>query len=88
MGTGSPGRMRPLRIAYLLPDLESGGTERHVLHLAQRVNPARFALSLVTIAGGGSLHEAFAESARFRRRVATGNILRHPDRPLLPQGVP
>jgi glycosyltransferase involved in cell wall biosynthesis len=53
--------MRPLRIAYLLPNLESGGTERHVLHLAQRVNPARFALSLVTIAGGGSLHEAFAE---------------------------
>lgn len=61
MGTGSPGRMRPLRIAYLLPNLESGGTERHVLHLAQRVNPARFALSLVTVAGGGSLHEAFAK---------------------------
>jgi len=53
--------MRPLRIVYLLPNLESGGTERHVLHLAQRVNQGRFPLSLVTVAGGGSLHEAFAE---------------------------
>ena len=61
METDSLGRMRPLRIVYLLPNLESGGTERHVLHLAQRVNQGRFPLSLVTVAGGGSLHEAFAE---------------------------
>lgn len=60
MGTGTPGRMGPLRIAYVLPNLEAGGTERHVLHLAQRVDPARFTLSLVTVAGGGALHEAFA----------------------------
>jgi glycosyltransferase involved in cell wall biosynthesis len=50
-----------LNIVYLLPNLEAGGTERHVLHLARRVDPARFTLSLVTVAGGGGLHEAFAE---------------------------
>lgn len=32
-----------------------------MLHLAQRVDPARFSLSLVTVAGGGSLRDAFAE---------------------------
>ena len=61
MGTDSPGRMRPLRIVYLLPNIEAGGTERHVLLLAQRVDPSRFSLSLVTVAGGGSLRDAFAE---------------------------
>ncbi|MFA6147325.1 MAG: glycosyltransferase [bacterium] len=58
---GSPGRTRPLNIVYLLPNLEAGGTERHVLHLVRRMDPARFHLSLVTVAGGGSLHGAFAE---------------------------
>jgi len=61
LGMGKPGRMKPIKIIYVLPNLEAGGTERHVLHLVQRMNPARFNLSLVTVAGGGSLHETFAE---------------------------
>ena len=61
MGMGTPGRMKPIKIIYALPNLEAGGTERHVLHLVQRMDPARFNLSLVTVAGGGSLYETFAE---------------------------
>ena len=53
--------MAPLKITYVLPNVESGGTERHVLHLVRRIDPLRFSLSLVTVAGGGSLHGTFAE---------------------------
>lgn len=61
MRMGASGRTRPLKIVYLLPNLEAGGTERHVLHIVRRMDPARYELSLVTVAGGGSLHGAFAE---------------------------
>lgn len=47
--------MGPVKIAYVLPNVESGGTERHVLALARRVDRSRFDLSLITTAGGGSL---------------------------------
>ncbi|GAB4369693.1 MAG: glycosyltransferase [Deltaproteobacteria bacterium] len=53
-------RNAPIRIVYLLPNIESGGTERHVLTLARRLDRSRFSLSLVTTAGGGSLHEEFS----------------------------
>ncbi|HEX7524127.1 MAG TPA: glycosyltransferase [Candidatus Deferrimicrobium sp.] len=53
--------MSPLKITYVLPNVESGGTERHVLQLVRRIDPLRFSLSLVTVAGGGSLHGTFAE---------------------------
>lgn len=49
-----------LRIAYLLPNLESGGTERHVLALARRLDGSRHSLSLFTTAGGGTLYREFA----------------------------
>jgi glycosyltransferase involved in cell wall biosynthesis len=49
-----------LKIAYLLPNIESGGTERHVLALARRIDRSRFDLSLITTAGGGSLHDEFS----------------------------
>jgi glycosyltransferase involved in cell wall biosynthesis len=61
LSMGSVDKTRPLRIVYVLPNLESGGTERHVLDLVRKMNPARFDLSLVTVAGGGSLYERFAE---------------------------
>jgi glycosyltransferase involved in cell wall biosynthesis len=54
-------RGRRIKIAYLLPNIESGGTERHVLSLARSLDRARFSLSLVTTAGGGTLHKAFSE---------------------------
>jgi glycosyltransferase involved in cell wall biosynthesis len=50
----------PTKIAFLLPNVESGGTERHVLALARRLPPERFALSLFTTAGGGLLYPDFA----------------------------
>lgn len=53
-------RAMPAKIAYLLPNLESGGTERHVLTLARGIDRRRFSPSLLTTAGGGSLHRDFA----------------------------
>ncbi len=49
----------PAKITYLLPNLESGGTERQVLMLGRRLNRARFSPSLLTTAGGGSLYKDF-----------------------------
>lgn len=50
-----------VKIAYVLPNLENGGTERHVLALVRLLDPSRFSLSLATTAGGGSLHGDFSE---------------------------
>jgi len=55
----SMGPKRSARIAFLLPNIESGGTERQVLTLAHRLDRSRFSLSLFTTAGGGSLHGEF-----------------------------
>jgi glycosyltransferase involved in cell wall biosynthesis len=52
--------MAPLKITYVLPNVESGGTERHVLSLARRLDGSRFSLSMVTTAGGGSLYDDFS----------------------------
>lgn len=51
-----------LKIAYLLPNLEAGGTERHVLSLARRLDGSRHSLSLFTTAGGGALYDDFSTS--------------------------
>lgn len=52
--------MAPLKVTYVLPNVESGGTERHVLSLAGRLDRSRFSLSMVTTAGGGSLYDDFS----------------------------
>lgn len=52
---------RPLAITFVLPNLESGGTERQVLMLGGRLDRARFFPSLVTTAGGGSLYKDFSD---------------------------
>ena len=52
--------MALLKITYVLPNVESGGTERHVLSLAGRIDRSRFSLSMVTTAGGGSLYDDFS----------------------------
>ena len=54
----SPGNQT--RVAFLLPNVESGGTERHVLSLARLLDRSRLSLSLFTTAGGGSLHGEFS----------------------------
>jgi glycosyltransferase involved in cell wall biosynthesis len=58
---GGSGAAAPtLRIAYLLPNIEAGGTEQHVLMLCRLLNRSRFSPSLITTAGGGALFEAFS----------------------------
>ena len=49
-----------LKIAYVLPNIEAGGTEQHVLTLCRLLDRSRFSPSLVTTAGGGALFEAFS----------------------------
>ncbi len=51
----------PAKITFLLPNLESGGTERQVLTLGRRLDRSRFSPSLVTTAGGGSLYRDFSD---------------------------
>lgn len=50
-----------IRIAYVLPNIEAGGTEKHVLSLARSLDRSRFSLSLATTAGGGSLFREFSD---------------------------
>ncbi|HEY7528511.1 MAG TPA: glycosyltransferase, partial [Candidatus Deferrimicrobiaceae bacterium] len=51
----------PAKITYLLPNLESGGTERHVLALVRRLDRSRYSPSLATTAGGGDLYPDFSD---------------------------
>jgi len=48
-----------LKIAYVLPNIETGGAEGHILSLARSLDRSRFSPLLVTTAGGGSLYESF-----------------------------
>lgn len=50
---------RPLSVGYVLPNLNTGGAEGHVLSLVRRLDRSRFAPFLVATAGGGSLCESF-----------------------------
>jgi len=57
---GSGAKFPTLKIAYVLPNIEAGGTEQHVLTLCRLLDRSRFSPSLVTTAGGGALFEAFS----------------------------
>lgn len=68
MAATEPGRNLPagsgataptLKIAYVLPNIEAGGAEGHLLSLVRRLDRSRFSPFLVTTAGGGSLYESF-----------------------------
>ncbi len=48
---------RPVEVCYLLPNLESGGTERHLLSLVRRIDRARFSPRVVTLFGGGPIRD-------------------------------
>ncbi|HEY5996212.1 MAG TPA: glycosyltransferase, partial [Candidatus Deferrimicrobiaceae bacterium] len=52
----------PTKIAFILPNLESGGTENHVLALARGLDRSRFEPSLATTAGGGTLFGPFSDT--------------------------
>jgi glycosyltransferase involved in cell wall biosynthesis len=69
MAATEPGRNLPagsgataptLKIAYVLPNIEAGGTEQHVLTLCRLLDRSRYSPSLVTTAGGGALFDAFS----------------------------
>ncbi len=47
--------VRLVRVMYVVPDLETGGAERHVTTLLPRLDPARFSCSAVCIGAEGSL---------------------------------
>lgn len=49
----------PVSIAYILPNLERGGTEKHVLELASRIDRRAFSPCVVSVLGGGSLEADF-----------------------------
>lgn len=49
-----------IKIAYVIPNIEVGGTEKHLLSLVGNLDRKRFAPVLITTAGGGSLYDAFA----------------------------
>jgi len=48
-----------LKIAYVLPNSESGGAEGHLLSIARSLDRSRFSPFLITTAGGGFLYESF-----------------------------
>lgn len=52
---------RPLRVMYVVPDLEVGGAERHVTTLLPRLDRTRFAATAVCIGGPGALFPVLAE---------------------------
>lgn len=45
--------MRPIKTVLLLQDLHLGGTQRHALELAKRLEPSRFETEIWTLMGGG-----------------------------------
>jgi len=56
---GSGATYPTLKIAYVLPNIEAGGAEGHLLSLAVLLDRSRFSPFLFTTAGGGSLYESF-----------------------------
>ncbi len=80
--TASP----PVRVAYVLPDVDAGGTEKHVLELARRLDRSRYSPVLYATAGGGALAPDFSRagvpsrilSLRLSpRRVGTAGTVRN-----------
>lgn len=62
----------PVGIAYVMPNLERGGTEKHVLDLAAGLDRGRFAPVVVATSAGGPLAE------EFRRREVPVHVLEFP----------
>ena len=71
-GVRSPRRIRgkvtkevaiptPVNVAYVLPGLGRGGTEKHVCDLAGRIDRDRFSPVVISTAGGGPMEQAFRE---------------------------
>jgi glycosyltransferase involved in cell wall biosynthesis len=52
----------PVGVAYVLPGLGRGGTEKHVMDLASCLNRARFSPSVVSTAGNGPLRQPLEDA--------------------------
>ncbi len=52
----------PLRILFIVPDLGTGGAERHVVTLAPALDPVRFRVSVVCIGEEGALFPTLASN--------------------------
>ena len=50
----------PVGVAYVLPGLGRGGTEKHVLDLASRLDRSRFNPCVISTSGGGAMEEELA----------------------------
>ena len=48
-----------IKIAYIIPNIEVGGTEKHLLSLVRNLDRSRFSPILITTAGGGALYDSF-----------------------------
>ncbi|MGB3400304.1 MAG: glycosyltransferase, partial [Candidatus Deferrimicrobiaceae bacterium] len=71
----------PVGVAYVMPNFEQGGTEKHVLELAAGLDRRKFAPIAVATSAGGSLEESF------RTRGVPVHILPFPGIPLGPHPV-
>lgn len=49
-----------MSVVYVLPNLERGGTEKHVLDLAAGIDRRKFSPRVVSTAGGGPMEEEFS----------------------------
>ena len=52
----------PVKVAYVLPGADVGGTERHVLSLSSRIDRRMFDPMLVCTSSGGALEGSFADA--------------------------
>lgn len=51
---------KPVNVAYVLPGLGQGGTEKHVRDLVERIDRRKFSPCVVSTAGTGSMEKEFA----------------------------
>lgn len=52
-----------IKIAYIIPNIEVGGTEKHLLTLVRNLDRNYFEPIVITTAGGGGLYGAFSAAA-------------------------
>ena len=64
--------MHPIKTILLLQDLHLGGTQRHALELAKRLDPSRFETQIWTLMGGGEFLPRADEYGISVRQLARG----------------
>ncbi len=67
--------MHPIKTVLLLQDLDLGGTQRHALELARRLDPERFETSIWTLMGEGGFLPKAREYGLRVRRLGTGRAV-------------